>query len=111
MTGLNNAGFPINGDYADSFLKIAIDPATTAFTQNRTTGSATRDRQQRRLGIKVVDYFTPLNQTYLNATDKDVGSSAVVVVPDYNPSGGPTSSPPPRFPICSSVPARKASFT
>ena len=88
ITGLNNAGFPINGDYGDSFVKVALDPTTTADQpEPRRPGSATETAHSNGWGIKVVDYFTPFNQNWLNATDQDVGSSAAVVVPDYNPSG------------------------
>jgi fibronectin type 3 domain-containing protein len=88
ITGLDNTGFPINGNYGDSFVKIALD-STTASTQHRTLGTATQTDHSNGWGMKVVDFFTPFNQNYLNATDKDLGSSAVVVVPDYNPGGGP----------------------
>jgi hypothetical protein len=71
VNGLNAQGFPSNGDYGDSFVKVALDPTTTPQSQN-TNG----------WGLKVQDYFTPLNQAYLNATDLDVGSSACVVVPN-----------------------------
>jgi fibronectin type 3 domain-containing protein len=87
ITGLNNAGFPINGDYGDSFVKVAFDPTSTATNQNRTTGLAGETANSNGWGFKVVDYFTPFNQNWLNATDLDVGSSAVVVVPDYIPNG------------------------
>jgi hypothetical protein len=90
VTGLDNAGFPINGDFGDSFVKVALDPTTSATNQNRTTGSATQTVHSNGWGFKIVDYFTPFNQNYLNATDKDVGSSAVVVVPDYNTTIGGT---------------------
>jgi hypothetical protein len=88
VTGLDNAGFPINGNYGDSFVKVALD-STTAATQHRTLGTATQTDHSNGWGLSIVDYFTPLNEAYLNSTDKDVGSSACVVVPDYNPSGGP----------------------
>ena len=90
ITGLNNAGFPINGDYGDSFVKVAIDPTTTATNQNITTGSATETVNSDGWGLKVVDFFTPFNQNYLNSTDLDVGSSAAVIVPDYNSTIGGT---------------------
>jgi fibronectin type 3 domain-containing protein len=88
ISGLDNSTFPINGDYSDSFVKVALD-STTVSTQHRTLGTATQTDHSNGWGMSIVDYFTPFNQAYLNATDKDVGSSACVVVPDYNPSGGP----------------------
>jgi fibronectin type 3 domain-containing protein len=86
ITGIDNAGFPIKGDYGDSFVKIGLD-STTAATQHRTLGTAAQTDHSNGWGLAVVDYFTPFNQNYLNATDKDVGSSATVIVPDYNPAG------------------------
>jgi hypothetical protein len=86
ITGIDNAGFPINGDYGDSFIKIGLD-STTASTQHRTLGTATQTDHSNGWGMAVVDYFTPFNQAWLNATDEDVGSSATVIVPDYDPSG------------------------
>jgi fibronectin type 3 domain-containing protein len=71
ITGLNAQGFPVNGDYGDSFVKVGLDPTTTPTSQNINGW-----------GLKVVDYFTPFNQNYLNSRDLDVGSSACVVVPD-----------------------------
>jgi hypothetical protein len=71
VTGLDAQGFPVNGDYGDSFCKAALDPTTTPQNQNVNGW-----------GLKIVDYFTPFNQAYLNSRDLDVGSSACVVVPD-----------------------------
>ncbi|HEY2787417.1 MAG TPA: fibronectin type III domain-containing protein, partial [Fimbriiglobus sp.] len=71
VTGLNAQGFPSKADYGDSFVKVALDPATSPTSQNPNGW-----------GLQVVDYFTPFNQAYLNSVDQDVGSSACVVVPD-----------------------------
>jgi hypothetical protein len=83
VTGLDSNGFPVNADFGDSFCKVAIDPTSTPTSQNKNGW-----------GLKIVDYFTPLNQAYLNSTDQDVGSSACVVVPDYI---GGTNPPPNQF--------------
>jgi fibronectin type 3 domain-containing protein len=88
ITNIDNGGFPMNGDYGDSFVKVALD-STTVSTQHRVTNTATQTDHSNGWGFNVVDYFTPFNQNWLNATDKDLGSSASVVIPDYNPSGGP----------------------
>ena len=53
-TTLNAAGFPIYGDYGDSFIKIALDSTTSQNNQNINGW-----------GLKVVDYFTPQNQAAL----------------------------------------------
>jgi fibronectin type 3 domain-containing protein len=70
-TTLNAAGFPSKGDYGDSFIKLGVDPNTTATHQN-TNG----------WGLKVVDYFTPFNQGSLDSGDVDLGSGAPMLLPD-----------------------------
>jgi hypothetical protein len=67
---LNAQGFPVNGDYGDSFLKLAVDPSTTA--ANPAING---------WGLKVVDYFTPQNQQSLNFADTDLGSGGIVLLP------------------------------
>jgi hypothetical protein len=69
-TTLNTAGFPANGNYGDSFVKIAMDPTTTPTNQNVNGW-----------GLKVVDYFTPYNQATLNTSDGDVGDTAPMLLP------------------------------
>ena len=71
VTGLDANGFPINGDYGDSFIKIALDPTSNATSQNVNGW-----------GMKVVDFFTPLNQFNLNNADEDLGSGGPMVLPD-----------------------------
>jgi hypothetical protein len=70
VTGLDANGFPVDGDYGDSFLKVGLDPSTTPTHQNLNGW-----------GLKVVDYFSPTNQSYLNATDLDVGSGGPMLLP------------------------------
>jgi fibronectin type 3 domain-containing protein len=70
-TTLDANGFPINGDYGDSFLKIAVDP-TTSPTNPNING----------WGLKVVDYFTPFNQAGLNTNDGDLGAGGPLLLPD-----------------------------
>ena len=72
VTGLNAAGFPVNGDYGDSFLKIAVDTVHNSPTKQNVNG----------WGLKVVDYFTPFNQAFLNSHDRDLGSGGILVLPD-----------------------------
>jgi fibronectin type 3 domain-containing protein len=69
--GLDANGFPVNGDYGDSVVKLAPDPSSSATNPNVNGW-----------GLKVVDYFTPFNQAGLNTEDTDLGSGAPVLLPD-----------------------------
>jgi hypothetical protein len=62
---------PLHGDYGDTFLKIAADPTTNPTHQNINGW-----------GLKVVDYFTPFNQAFLDGQDLDIGSTAPILLPD-----------------------------
>ena len=66
-----NAGFPGQGDYGDSFVKLQVDPTTSPTSQNINGW-----------GLKVVDYFTPLNELQLANADEDLGSGGPIVLPD-----------------------------
>ncbi|MFO0908213.1 MAG: hypothetical protein U0794_07615 [Isosphaeraceae bacterium] len=68
---LDAAGFPSLGNYGDSFLKLAVDPASTPASPNINGW-----------GLKVLDYFTPSNQAVLDEFDKDLGSGSVLLLPD-----------------------------
>lgn len=67
-TTLNADGFPIKGDFGNSFLKIS-----------------TADNQ-----LFVTDYFAPFNVVAENAADQDLGSGGALVLPDLTDSGGKT---------------------
>ena len=67
---MNGNGFPIQGDYGDSVIKLAVDPSTSPTNQNINGW-----------GLKVVDYFTPSNEVYLDDDDLDL-SGGIVLLPD-----------------------------
>lgn len=79
ITGLNTQGFPAEGDYGDTLLKLAPDPTTTPAHPGLNGW-----------GLKVVDYFTPKQEAYLDAADLDFGSHEVVLLP---PSAGSPAHP------------------
>jgi hypothetical protein len=68
-TALNANGFPAEGDYGDSIVKLAFDPNGTS--QPNING----------YGLKVVGYFTPSDQQSLDDLDLDVGSGGTVLLP------------------------------
>ncbi len=65
-TTLSSAGLPQNGDYGNSFLKLA------------TTGGS----------LTVADYFAPSNEVAESAADEDLGSGGPMLLPDMTDSGG-----------------------
>jgi hypothetical protein len=71
-TTLTAQGFPLNGDYGDSVLKIGPDTVFDSPTNPNATG----------WGMQVVDYFTPSNQELLSNIDSDLGSGGPLLLPD-----------------------------
>jgi hypothetical protein len=67
-TTLNAGNFPSQGDYGNSFVKMA------------TTGGA----------LSVADYFTMYNEVSESNGDVDLGSGGIVLLPDLTDSGGTT---------------------
>jgi hypothetical protein len=67
-TTLNGSGFPGQGDYGNSFLKLA------------TTGGT----------LSVADYFTMYNEVAESGSDTDLGSGGAMLLPAVTDSGGTT---------------------
>jgi hypothetical protein len=67
-SSLNAQGFPAQGDFGNSFLKIS-----------------TTNRQ-----LAVADYFAPSNVQSENSVDEDLGSGGALVLPDLTDSSGKT---------------------
>jgi len=67
-TTLNAGGFPSQGDYGNSFVKMAV------------TGGA----------LSVADYFTMYNEVSESNGDVDLGSGGIMLLPDLTDSGGTT---------------------
>lgn len=71
VTGLDANGFPHRGNYGNSMVKVVPDASTSVSNQNINGW-----------GLKVVDYFTPFNQKFLEDRDLDLGSGAPMMLPD-----------------------------
>ena len=63
-------GFPANGDYGDTFLKLQIDSSTSPTNQNINGW-----------GLKVADYFTPTNEAALDTGDLDADDTGALLLP------------------------------
>ena len=65
-TTLDANGFPKEGDYGNSFLKLALSGST----------------------LSVSDYFTMFNVVTESNADQDLGSGGILLLPDQTDSGG-----------------------
>ena len=65
-TTLTSGGFPQNGDYGNSFVRLS------------TSGGS----------LAVADYFAPSNEVAESAGDEDLGSGGPMLLPDVTDSGG-----------------------
>ncbi len=81
ITGLTAQGFPNAGDYGDCFIRLTLDPTTSQGKQGTNLNG---------WGLKIVDYFSPYNNSALNAADDDLGSGGPTLLPD---SAGSTANP------------------
>ncbi len=70
---LNGLSFPRRGNYGDSVVKLAVDRTSTQSAPNANGW-----------GLRVVDYFTPFDQTQLGVPpeDFDLGSGGVILLDD-----------------------------
>ncbi|MGN6648663.1 outer membrane protein assembly factor BamB family protein [Trinickia sp.] len=64
---LNSSGFPVNGDFGNTFLKLATSPK-----------------------LSVADYFAPFNTVTESNQDVDLGSGGALVLPDLVDASGAT---------------------
>ena len=64
-TTLNAQGFPVNGDYGNSFMKVATSPQ-----------------------LAVADYFAMYNTVDESDADEDLGSGGTMLLPDLTDSKG-----------------------
>ena len=65
------AGFPLDQNYGDSLVKLALDPTSSPTNQN---GNG--------WGVSVVDYFAPSNVYELNSADIDMASGGITLLPN-----------------------------
>jgi len=71
-------GFPVDGNYSQSVVKLVPD-STTAPTNQSLNG----------WGFKVADFFTPYNRLALDAGDSDLGSGGLLMLPTGTVAGYP----------------------
>ncbi len=88
----NTVDLPIDGDYGNSVLKLAIDPNANQGALNINSLPTTYNpdgatpgingQNVNGFGLKVVDFFTPSDLLALNHADQDLGSGGVTLLPN-----------------------------
>jgi hypothetical protein len=81
----NTVFLPLDNDYGDCVLKIAIDPAANQSSLDLANPPTTFNPNGQNVngyGLRVQDYFAPSNALRLNRIDADIGSGGVLLIPD-----------------------------
>ncbi len=76
---------PIDGDYGNSVIKLAIDPSANQSSLNLTAPPTTFNPSGQNLngyGLKMADFFASSNALYMNLKDEDLGSGGVLLIPN-----------------------------
>jgi hypothetical protein len=84
MDGTNKVLLPMDGDYGDAVIKLAIDPNANQNSLNISSPPTTFNpdgQNPNGYGLKVVDFFVPSNVLDLNYQDEDLGSGGVMLLP------------------------------
>jgi hypothetical protein len=94
----NTVQLPLDSDYGDAVLKLAIDPNATQNSIDLNAGILDNPNgaydpdggyNANGYGLKVVDYFVPSNELYLNLKDEDMNAGGVLLLPDTLTSNVP----------------------
>jgi hypothetical protein len=80
ITGLNSAGFPAMGDYANTLIKLSVDTVHNSSSNQNING----------WGLQVTDYFEPYNEAALTTNDRNLSGGAPLLLPA---SAGDTAHP------------------
>src|SRR5262249_35750172 len=74
-----------DGNFGNSYIKIAVDPLASQSGLDLTNMPATFAPHGQNLngyGLAIMDYFTPSDLLYRNYQDWDVGSSGITLIPN-----------------------------
>jgi hypothetical protein len=91
--GTHNVDLPMDNDYGDAVVKLAID--SSARQNGSPNGTYNPDNYNPNgYGLKVVDFFVSSNEYEMNNNDEDLGSGGVLMIPASgpgysNPDGDP----------------------
>src|SRR5277367_697829 len=81
----NVVQLPIDGDYGNAILKLAIDSNANQNSLSLTSPPTTFNpdgQNQNGYGLEVADFFVPSNTLYMNLEDEDLGSGGVLLLPN-----------------------------